>query len=115
MAVILVILGAIAGLIAARVVKKSSPPVPEMAIDEARKIRADLQQTYEEGPLYAHTHKDTPAARLPPPRPPPRRLPRRRPLRPRSLRLSLSPRQRPRRRRPRSSTRGAGARESTGR
>ena len=69
MALILVILGAIAGLIAARVVKKSSPPVPEMAIDEARKIRADLQHTYEEGPLYAHTHGHAPAAQ-PAPAPP---------------------------------------------
>lgn len=39
MAVILVILGVIAGLIAAKVVKKSSPPVPKMAMEEARKIR----------------------------------------------------------------------------
>lgn len=39
MAAILVILGAIAGLIAARAVKKGSPPMPEMAIEEARKIR----------------------------------------------------------------------------
>ena len=39
MAVILVFLGVIAGLIAAKVVKKSSPPVPNMAIEEARKIR----------------------------------------------------------------------------
>jgi uncharacterized membrane protein YqjE len=39
MAVILVILGALAGLIAARVVKRSAPPVPTMAIEEARKIR----------------------------------------------------------------------------
>jgi uncharacterized membrane protein YqjE len=39
MAVILVVLGAIAGLIAARVVKKGSPPVPSMAIEEAKKIR----------------------------------------------------------------------------
>jgi uncharacterized membrane protein YqjE len=39
MAVILVILGVIAGLIAAKVVKKGSPPVPNMAIEEARKIR----------------------------------------------------------------------------
>jgi uncharacterized membrane protein YqjE len=39
MAVILLLLGAIAGLIAARAVKKSSPPVPNMAIEEARKIR----------------------------------------------------------------------------
>ncbi len=63
MAVILVILGAIAGLIAARVVKKSSPPMPEMAIDEARKIRDDLQHTYEEG--HTHTHAHTPAAVAP--------------------------------------------------
>jgi hypothetical protein len=39
MAAILVALGVLAGLIAAKVVKKSSPPVPTMAIDEARKIR----------------------------------------------------------------------------
>jgi len=42
MAVILIILGAIAGLIAARVMKKGAPPVPTMAIDEAQKIREDL-------------------------------------------------------------------------
>jgi uncharacterized membrane protein YqjE len=39
MAVILVVLGLLAGLIAARAVKKGSPPVPSMAIEEARKIR----------------------------------------------------------------------------
>jgi hypothetical protein len=39
MAVILLVLGGLAGLIAARVVKKSSPPVPNVAIEEARKIR----------------------------------------------------------------------------
>jgi lysylphosphatidylglycerol synthetase-like protein (DUF2156 family) len=39
MAIILVVLGLIAGLIAAKVVKKSSPPVPSMAIEEAQKIR----------------------------------------------------------------------------
>jgi uncharacterized membrane protein YqjE len=39
MAVILVALGVLAGLIAARAVKRSSPPVPNMAIEEARKIR----------------------------------------------------------------------------
>jgi hypothetical protein len=39
MAAILIVLAAIAGLIAARVVKRASPPMPEMAIDEARKIR----------------------------------------------------------------------------
>jgi hypothetical protein len=39
MAVILLLLGAIAGLIAARAVKRGSPPVPDMAIEEARRIR----------------------------------------------------------------------------
>jgi uncharacterized membrane protein YqjE len=39
MAVILLVLGALAGLLAARAVKKGSPPVPEMAIEEAKKIR----------------------------------------------------------------------------
>jgi Putative Actinobacterial Holin-X, holin superfamily III len=39
MAVILLLLGGLAGWIAARAVKKGSPPVPKMAIEEARKIR----------------------------------------------------------------------------
>jgi hypothetical protein len=39
MALILLILGAIAGLVAARVLKRGSPPTPDMAIEEARKIR----------------------------------------------------------------------------
>jgi hypothetical protein len=39
MAVILVVFGLLAALIAARVVKKGAPPVPNMAIEEARKIR----------------------------------------------------------------------------
>lgn len=39
MAVILIVLGALAGLVAARAVKRGSPPVPNMAIEEARRIR----------------------------------------------------------------------------
>jgi hypothetical protein len=39
MALILVVLGAIAGLIAAKAVKRGAPPTPEMAIEEARRIR----------------------------------------------------------------------------
>jgi uncharacterized membrane protein YqjE len=39
MAVILLLLGALAGLLAARAVKKGSPPMPNMAIEEARKIK----------------------------------------------------------------------------
>ena len=42
MAVILLVLGALAGLIAARAVKRGSPPMPSMAIDEARKIRETM-------------------------------------------------------------------------
>ena len=42
MAAILVVLGAIAGVIAARVVKRSAPPMPEMAIEEARRIRESV-------------------------------------------------------------------------
>jgi uncharacterized membrane protein YqjE len=39
MAAILLLLGALAGLLAAKAVKKGSPPVPNMAIAEAKKIR----------------------------------------------------------------------------
>ena len=39
MALILLILGLIAGLIAARAVKRGAPPTPDMAIEEARRIR----------------------------------------------------------------------------
>jgi hypothetical protein len=42
MALILVVLGVIAGLLAAKVVKKGSPPVPTMAIEEARLIRETM-------------------------------------------------------------------------
>jgi Putative Actinobacterial Holin-X, holin superfamily III len=39
MAAILVVLGVIAGVIAAKVVKRGAPPVPSMAIEEAQKIK----------------------------------------------------------------------------
>jgi Putative Actinobacterial Holin-X, holin superfamily III len=39
MAVILLGLGAVAGVLAAKALKRGSPPVPKMAIEEARKIR----------------------------------------------------------------------------
>jgi putative superfamily III holin-X len=39
MAVILLALGVAAGLIAARAFKRGAPPTPDMALDEARKIR----------------------------------------------------------------------------
>jgi hypothetical protein len=43
MAVILVVLGLLAGLIAARAVKRGSPPVPSMAIEEAHKIHESVR------------------------------------------------------------------------
>ncbi len=42
MAAILVVLGVIAGLVAAKVVKRGAPPVPTMAIAEAQKIKASV-------------------------------------------------------------------------
>lgn len=39
MAVILLLFGALAGLLAAKAVKKGAPPTPDMAIEEAKKIR----------------------------------------------------------------------------
>lgn len=47
MALILVVLGAIAGLLAAKAVKSGSPPVPKMAIEEARKIRETVSSSSE--------------------------------------------------------------------
>jgi hypothetical protein len=45
MALILVILGAIAGILAAKAVRKGAPPTPEMAIEEARKIRETVSSS----------------------------------------------------------------------
>ncbi len=45
MGAILLLLGALAGLIAAKAVKRGSPPVPSMAIEEARKIREAVSST----------------------------------------------------------------------
>ncbi len=49
MALILLVLGVIAGLLAAKVVKKGSPPVPTMAIEEARLIRETMSSGSEHG------------------------------------------------------------------
>lgn len=50
MALILVILGVIAGLLAARAVKAGAPPTPDMAIEEARKIRETVGSSQGSGP-----------------------------------------------------------------
>jgi uncharacterized membrane protein YqjE len=49
MALILLLLGVLAGLLAARAVKKSAPPVPTMAIEEARLIRETMGSASEHG------------------------------------------------------------------
>jgi uncharacterized membrane protein YqjE len=49
MAVILLLLGALAGLLAARAVKRGSPPVPKMAIEEAKKIRETVSSHTDTG------------------------------------------------------------------
>jgi hypothetical protein len=57
MALILVVLGILAGLIAAKAVKKGSPPVPNMAIAEARKIRESVgPAAASEAPVKAGAH-----------------------------------------------------------
>jgi Putative Actinobacterial Holin-X, holin superfamily III len=50
MAVILLLLGALAGLLAAKAVKKGAPPVPSMAIDEAKKIRETVSSSGSDSP-----------------------------------------------------------------
>jgi uncharacterized membrane protein YqjE len=42
-AVVLLVLGAIAGFFAARLFKSGAPPTPEMAIEEAQRIRDTVQ------------------------------------------------------------------------
>ena len=49
MAVILLLLGALAGLLAAKAVKRGSPPVPNMAIDEAKKIKQTVSGGSDDG------------------------------------------------------------------
>jgi uncharacterized membrane protein YqjE len=44
-AVALFVLGALAGWLAARVLRRGAPPTPTMAIDEARKIRETVTAT----------------------------------------------------------------------
>jgi uncharacterized membrane protein YqjE len=60
MAVILLLLGGLAGLLAAKAVKKGSPPVPTMAIDEAKKIRETVGSSSASSPA-AGSAADAPA------------------------------------------------------
>jgi uncharacterized membrane protein YqjE len=47
-AAVLFLLGALAGFIAARALKSGSPPVPAMAINEAKRIRETVQSPHPE-------------------------------------------------------------------
>jgi len=69
MAVILLLLGALAGLIAARVMKKAAPPMPSMAIEEARKIRETVSPSDATPPEMgaANGASRPPAPPVPPP------------------------------------------------
>jgi len=74
MAVILLLLGIAAGGIAAKVVKKAAPPVPSMAIDEARKIRETVSATEDApraGAVRSTAPAPAPAASSSPPLPAP--------------------------------------------
>jgi MFS family permease len=68
MAVILVVLGVIAGLIAARLLKRSAPPVPTMAIEEAHRIRETVSAGA--GP-HSDAADEVPPAPVPVPAPGP--------------------------------------------
>lgn len=50
MAAILIVLGVIAGLVAARALRSSAPPTPDMAIEEARKIRETVAAGAQDSP-----------------------------------------------------------------
>ena len=74
MALILVILGLIAGLIAARAVKRGAPPTPDMAIEEARRIRDTVSSSgaadgsgATSGPRTAGSPSSAPTATAPTP------------------------------------------------
>ena len=45
---LLFLLGALAGFLAARAFKRGTPPTPEMAIDEAKRIRETVQSPHPE-------------------------------------------------------------------
>jgi uncharacterized membrane protein YgcG len=62
MAVILLVLGALAGLLAAKAVKKGSPPMPSMAIEEAQKIKQTVSKSSDGAPSPAASSTGSPVA-----------------------------------------------------
>lgn len=71
MALILVVLGAIAGILAAKAVKSGAPPTPDMAIEEARKIRETVSSASESKPPAEPVRPPIPVPDTPPPVPTP--------------------------------------------
>lgn len=78
MAAILVILGALAGFLAAKAFKSGAPPTPDMAIEQARKIRETVSSSTAPAPAVSsaegtagHGGADASAAGSAPPIPPP--------------------------------------------
>ncbi len=69
MAAILVLLGVLAGLIAAKAVKRGAPPMPDMAIEEARLIRETVSAP-EPRPQTSPTHAPSAPGQTPAPGPP---------------------------------------------
>jgi hypothetical protein len=65
MAAILIFLGVAAGLVAARVVKRGSPPVPTMAIEEAQKIKDTVTAAPEAVPPHGVAPAPTAGAPTP--------------------------------------------------
>ena len=65
MALILVVLGVIAGLLAYRAVKAGAPPTPDMAIEEARKIRETVSSSSETAAAVGSSASTQPVSPLP--------------------------------------------------
>jgi hypothetical protein len=70
MALILVVLGVIAGVLAAKAVKSGAPPTPDMAIEEARKIRETVSSASEPKPPAEPLRPPIPVPETPVPTPP---------------------------------------------
>ena len=69
LAAVLLLLGILAGLIAAKAVKKGAPPVPNMAIEEARKIRETVSGEDASGAHASATSATATTAAEPPAEP----------------------------------------------
>lgn len=60
-AIIFILIGVAAGMLAAKLLKKSAPPVPTMAIEEAQEIKQAITDARSGAPTLAPTGNGTPA------------------------------------------------------